>query len=298
VNGAVAGVAAAAAEARRGQLPPGGSWLLVWPSLVILAFFAAPFLLLLRVSVARSGLGATGAGGFVFENYAALASDPVFLRSMGFSLLLAAAVATVSVLLAFPFTYWITQMSRRAQVLWLVFLLTTLSLSEVLITFAWQVMLAKRIGLSNVLVWLHLLPEPISLSPNLGAVMACLVYLVMPFSALLLFPGLSRLDRRMVEAARTLGASPSHAFLTVTVPLMRQPIVACWLMSFIITIGSYVAPLVLGRSEHWTMAILINRSALEASDLPHATAMSVVFLMAAALVCGGVAAASGRRARR
>jgi putative spermidine/putrescine transport system permease protein len=278
----------------RRLLPPGASWMLFWPSLVIFVFFVLPFLLLLRVSVARPGLGAVGAGGFDLQNYIGLAFDGGFLGSVGFSLALAAGVAVVSLSISFPFTFWITRMTRRAQVAWLVFLLTTLSLSEVLITFAWQVMLAKRVGLSNLLVWLHLLPEPKSLSPNLWAVVACLVYLVIPFSVLLLFPGMSRIDPQMTEAARTMGASATRAFFTITVPLMRQPIVACFLMSFIVAIGSYVAPLVLGRPEHWTVAILISKAALSANNLPLATAMSVAFLAATALFCGIWLAATRR----
>jgi putative spermidine/putrescine transport system permease protein len=276
-------------------LPRGGSWLLIWPALVIVVFFVVPFIVLLRVSVARPGLGAVGAGGFDLQHYASLASDGGFIDSVGFSLALAAGVAVISLSLSFPFTFWITRMTRPAQVIWLVFLLTTLSLSEVLITFAWQVMLAKRIGFSNLLVWLHLLPEPTSLSPNLGAVVACLVYLVIPFSVLLLFPGMSRIDPQMAEAARTMGASPIRAFFTVTVPLMRQPIVACVLMSFIVAIGSYVAPLVLGRPEQWTVAILISKTALNSNNLPLATAMSVVFLAVTALFCGILFAVVGRR---
>jgi putative spermidine/putrescine transport system permease protein len=271
------------------------SWPLLWPLLVILIFFVVPMVLLLRVSVATPGLGATGAGGFDLQNYKGLALDVGFLDSVGFSLSLAAGVAIIALSLSFPFTYWITRMTRRAQVVWLVFLLTTLSLSEVLITFAWQVMLAKRIGLSNLLVWLHLLPEPESLSPNLGAVAACLVYLVIPFSVLLLFPGMSRIDPQLLEAARTMGASSTRAFFTVIVPLMRSPIVACFLMSFIVAIGSYVAPLVLGRPEHWTVAILISKAALSANNLPLATAMSVTFLLVTGLFCALVLALGRRR---
>jgi len=273
---------------------PGGSFLLVWPACVMALFFIVPFSLLLRTSVARPGFGALGEGGFELQNYTGLAVDGGFLGSVGFSLALAAGVAVLSLSLSFPFTYWITRMSRRAQVVWLVFLLTTLSLSEVLIAFAWQVMLAKRIGFSNLLVWLHLLPEPMSLSPNLWAVVACLVYLVIPFSVLLLFPGMSRIDPQMAEAAQMMGASPTRAFFTVIVPLMRRPIVTCLLMSFIVAIGSYVAPLVLGRPEQWTVAILISKAALDAGNLPLATAMSVAFLTATALVCGLLLAIGGR----
>ena len=72
-------------------------------------------------------------------------------------------------------------MSRRPQVAWLIFLLTTLTLSDVLIAFSWQVMLSKRVGLSKLLVAAGLMTQPDSLAPSVGAVMACLSCLVIPW---------------------------------------------------------------------------------------------------------------------
>ncbi|MDE1173604.1 MAG: ABC transporter permease [Parvibaculaceae bacterium] len=268
---------------RTGRL--GGRWVLAWPAVILGIFFVIPFLLLLRVSVAESGFGAMGNGGFTAASYLAAFQNDVFVYSVVFSVVLAAVVALISIAAGFPFTYAITRMSRRAQVCWLVFVLMTLSLSEVLITFAWQVMLAKRVGISNLLVWLGLMAEPVSLSPNLGAVLACLVYLVIPFTVLVLFPGMSRIDPQMAEAARTMGATPARTFFTIIVPIMRGPIVTCLMMSFIVGIGSYVAPMVLGRPEHWTVAILISKAATASNDMPLASAMSVLFLAVASVIC-------------
>lgn len=284
------------ARATRSVSRMGGRWVLAWPSLLLLIFFVLPFFLLLRVSVAEPGFGAMGNGGFFAGNYLSIFQDSVFVYSTSFSVVLAGVVAIIAIAVGFPFTYAITRMSRRAQVCWLVFVLMTLSLSEVLVTFAWQVMLAKRVGISNLFVWLGLMAQPVSLSPNLGAVLACLVYLVIPFTVLVLFPGMSRIDPQMPEAARTMGASPLRTFFTIIVPMMRQPIIACLMMSFIVAIGSYVAPMVLGRPEHWTVAILISKAAMASNNMPLAASMSVVFLIVASLICLGVYRLGGKRA--
>lgn len=81
---------------------------------------------------------------FVFENYARFLTG-FFGGILGFSIGLAALVAVVSVVLAFPFTYILTRMSRQAQVVWLVFLLSVLSLSEVLIGFGWSTLLSRTL---------------------------------------------------------------------------------------------------------------------------------------------------------
>ncbi len=83
--------------------------------------------------------------------------DATFLRMLGYSAVLATVVSVTVAAIGLPLTYLITRMRRRSQMVWLVGLLTTLSLSEVLVSFAWQVMLARRIGLSDLLAGLGLL---------------------------------------------------------------------------------------------------------------------------------------------
>ncbi len=133
----------------------------------------SPFVLLLRISLAPADLNGTWKPGITLAAFDSLA-DPEVLGALFNSVELAALVAIISLGLGFPLTYLITRMRSRAQVVWLVFLLVTLTLSDVLIAFSWQVMLSKRVGLSNILVVLGLRDEPASLTPSGGAVVACL----------------------------------------------------------------------------------------------------------------------------
>ncbi len=250
---------------------------LAWPALLLLSAFAVPALLLLRVGFSHHDASGLWSGGFTLQSYAQLVDRVVggaLLVSVGQAL----ACAVVCIVIGFPLTYAITLMGRRAQVAWLVLLLATLTLSEVLITFSWQVMLSKRVGLSTVFVHLGLMDGPDSLAPSEGAVVACLVYLVLPFTVLTLYPSLSRLDRDLVQAARTLGATPLRAFTSVVMPATRGPIVSAFVLAVVLSLGSYVAPIVLGPARDWTLAILITRTALGGQDLPGSVALAMLLL--------------------
>jgi len=198
---------------------------------------------------------------------------------LGFSLLLAITVAVVCVVLGLPFTYLLSRMSRKVQVVWLVALLSILSLSEVIIGFAWSTLLSRTAGISNLLVVLGIMAKPVALMPNFGAVLTGMVYQALPYTVLVLYPAVVRLDPTLTEAARTLGASPVRAFLTVVVPALRNTIIATLIMVFIFALGCYLLPQILGRPQHWTLSVLITDQAIYQSNMPFAAAMAVFLVL-------------------
>ncbi|WP_113448218.1 ABC transporter permease [Rhizobium cremeum] len=251
---------------------------LAWPFFIIVAFFGVPFLLLLRVSVARLDPAYYQGSGWSLDAMASL-FQPMVLNGLIFSLWLALTVATLSMIIAFPATWFITRMSRKAQIVWLIGLLTTLALSEVLITFSWQIILSKRVGISKVAVFLGLLDRPVSLTPSFFGVVSCLIYVVIPFNVMTLYPGLSRMDSSYMEAASTMGATPMRAFFNVLLPLMRKPIATAYLTTMVMSIGAYVAPLVLGGPANWTIGVIISEVANSAQNLPQASAIAVLLML-------------------
>lgn len=260
--------------------------LLTWPTIATLGLTVVPLCLLLRISVAPTDPAAPWAHGFSWVAYQSLI-DRDAVRSLLQSLQMAVIVAMISLILGYPLTYFITRMPRRPQVAWLIFLLATLTLSDVLIAFSWQVMLSKRVGMSKLLVAVGLMSQPDSLVPSVGAVLACLVYLVIPFTVLTLYPSLSDLEPALIEAARTMGASPLRAFTSVILPATRTPIIMAFVLAIVLTLGSYVPPIALGRPEQWPMAVLIGNAALAGHDLPRAATMSVLLLVVTVLLALG-----------
>jgi putative spermidine/putrescine transport system permease protein len=266
---------------------------LFFPALMLIVFFVVPFSTMIAVSFFKRQQGGFYTPDFVFDNYARFLST-FFGTVLGFSLMLAILVALCCVAIAFPFTYLLTKRSRKVQTLWLVGLLSVLSLSEVIIGFAWSTLFSRTAGITNLLVALGLMAEPQALLPSFGAVLTGMVYQALPYTILVLYPALVRLDPTLLEAARTLGASPVKAFFNVVTPALRNTIVATLIMVFVFALGSYLLPQILGRPRHWTLSVLITDQAIYQSNMPFAAAMAV-FLVLISLALVGLTLLVGRR---
>jgi putative spermidine/putrescine transport system permease protein len=251
---------------------------LAFPAGMLILFFVVPFGTMIAVSFFKRDPTGFYSPDFVFDNYARFLSF-FFGGVLSFSLGLAIAVAVVCVTLALPFTYLLARMSRKAQVLWLVALLSILSLSEVIIGFAWSTLFSRTAGITNLLVMIGLMEKPVALMPNFGAVLTGMAYQALPYTVLVLYPALVRLDPTLTEAARTLGASPLKAFFSVVVPALRNTLLATLIMVFIFALGSYLLPQILGRPSHWTLSVLITDQAIYQSNMPFAAAMAVFLVL-------------------
>jgi putative spermidine/putrescine transport system permease protein len=266
---------------------------LFFPAVMLVVFFVVPFSTMIAVSFFRRDPAGFYKPDFVFDNYARFLSL-FFANILGFSLMLAVLVAIVCVVIAFPFTYLLTKQSRKVQTVWLVCLLSVLSLSEVIIGFAWSTLFSRTAGITNLFVWLGLMDKPVALLPSFGAVLTGMVYQALPYTILVLYPALVRLDPTLTEAARTLGSSPVRAFLNVVLPALRNTVVATLIMVFVFALGSYLLPQLLGRPQHWTLSVHITDQAIYQSNMPFAAAMAV-FLVLISLALVGLTLLAGRR---
>ena len=267
---------------------------LAFPALMLVVFFVVPFGIMVAVSFFRRQPGGFYTTDFVLANYERFLT-PFFGGVLGFSLLLAATVAVCCVALAFPFTYFLTCRARRVQIVWLVALLSVLSLSEVIIGFAWSTLFSRTAGISNLLVAIGLMERPEAFVPGYGAVLTGMVYQALPYTILVLYPALVRLDNSFMEAALTMGASPLRAFITVVIPMLRNTIVATLIMVFVFALGSYLLPQILGRPQHWTLSVLITDQAIYQSNMPFAAAMAVFLVLISLALVGLTVMIGGRK---
>ncbi len=256
---------------------------LAYPALMLGIFFIIPFAIMVAVSFFHREPGGFYITGFELTNYRNLYTA-LFGRTLVFSLFIAGLSAVVCVSVGFPFTYFITRLHRRAQVVWLVFLLSVLSLSEVIVGFAWSLLLSRTAGLSNLLVWFGLMDKPVAWYPGFSALLFGICYLAFPYTVLVLYPPLSRLDPALPEAAQTLGASPVKTFFTVIVGSLRNAIVASFVMVFVFTLGVYLLPQILGRPRHWTLSVLITDKAIYQTNMPMAASMAIFFMFVSLLL--------------
>ncbi len=259
-----------------------GTWFLVFPTLALGVFFVVPFAIMAVVSVFHRVQGGTYEPAFELANYAHFLM-PLFLRSLGVSLLISSLSAVICVSIGFLFTYLVTQLSRSGQVLIVIFLLCVLTLSEVILGFSWSVLLSRTAGFPSYLQYLGLIERPEAWFPGLGAVLIGMIYIALPYAIFMMYPAMSRLNREIVEAAMTLGASPGRAFLTVVIPVLSPTIVTCIILVFVFTLGAYILPQMLGRPSEWTLSVLITDQAVFKANIPFAAAMAN-FLIAVCLL--------------
>jgi putative spermidine/putrescine transport system permease protein len=257
----------------------------IYPAVMLAVFFVIPFGIMLAISFFKREPGGFYIAEFDLGNYGHLMTA-LFGRVLAFSLFISAFCALICVAAGFPFTYFITRMRRRAQVVWLVILVSVLSLSAVIVAFAWSLMLSQTAGISNLFVWLGLMERPVSWSPGFWALTCGMCYIAFPYTVLVLYPPLSRLDPHLPEAAMTLGASPVRTFFSVVVGSLRSAVVATIIMVFAFTLGTYLIPQILGRPQHWTLSVLITDEAIYRSNLPLAAAMSIFFMVVSLALVG------------
>lgn len=265
-----------------GLTPP---WLGALPGLALGILFLVPFAIMLTVSVAIREPGGFYQPGFDLASYGRFLA-PFFGSILLTSVAIAAGAALICVTLALPFVVFLATMGRRAQTVILVVLLSVLSLSEVIIGFAVSTLLSRTAGIGNVLAWAGMIAEPRAYTPGLFALMTGLCYLAFPYTVLVLYPAVSRLDPDLPEAARVMGASPLRTFFTVTLPALRPAILGTLILAFVFVLGAFLLPQVLGQPRHWTLSVHITDQAVYQSNLPFAAAMAVFLLLVSLAMVG------------
>lgn len=286
---------------------PWGTWAL---GALILGLSITPFILVIAISFGQKIEGASWEWDFTFANYqrffvGALWPDEVtflHLQRLYYALYYAVIASVLAVLTAFPFTYLLTRQSRRAQSCWLVFILASLSLSEVFIVMGWDVLLSNRSGLPMLFEvsgatdwlkrtgWFEVLrewglanPRNVKFKTSEFATILTMSYLVWPYAVILLYPALSRLDPSLTEAARTMGAGPAKVMTSVILPSVKLPLIGSTLLLFVFLLGSYVTVVVFAEPAKQTTAVAVYESVRGATlDAPFGAAQAVVLLVTAA----------------
>ncbi len=280
-------------------------------SALMVVFCVVPFILVIVISFGRKVEGAAWVWDFTFENYqrffvGVLWPDEVtflYLQQLGYSFYFAIIASLLAVLTALPFTLLLTRLKRSAQAIWLVFILSSLSMSEVFIVMGWDILLSNNSGLPRLFQvtgltqwlkdvgWFQTLrdiglanPRNVKFKPSEFATILTMSYLVWPYAVILLYPALSRLDPSLSEAARTMGASRWTVTRTVTLPSIRLPLMGTTLLLFVFLLGSYVTISVFATPDKQTTAVAIY-SNIRGSNLnaPFGSAQAVILLISASI---------------
>jgi spermidine/putrescine transport system permease protein len=251
-------------------------YLLLTPGVLWLAIFFLIPLGFLGYESLQSGVFPDFKFTWEFSNFSEGISDyhEQLLRSF-----LYAGIATVACLvLAYPLVYWIAFRAGPWRNLFLLFIIAPFFVTYLVRTLAWLNILADQGPVVGILRDLHILAPDGRLLATTFAVVAGITYNFFPFMALPLYVSLEQIDPRLLEAAKDLYASPTQAFIRVTLPLSAPGIVAGTLITFIPAAGDFINAALLGTPNQAMIGNVIQAKFLEALDYPSAAALSFILM--------------------
>jgi putative spermidine/putrescine transport system permease protein len=269
-------------------------YIVVYPLGMLIVFFLIPLAMLIAFSFYHHPPGGFYEPAFTFENYVRFLTKSLYLKRLAFTVEISALTAFLCLLLGYPFTYYLTRVASKRR-FYIILVISTLWLSYIIRSYAWTVVLSKHAGISKLFAWVGLIEEARSYTPGLLAVIIGLVYVFLPFMILTLYGTLKGISREYEEASMNLGAGPWKTFVNVVVPLSKDGIISGSLLVFILALGAYVVPSILGKPQQWTMAIIIGDQATYESNVPFGASMALILMIFAIVTIWMIAKLAGTK---
>src|SRR5690606_17905958 len=188
-------------------------------------------------------------GTFSLENYQRMIDSSAYARIFRTTFVVSVVTTGICILIGYPLAYLFAQMPKRLANLCLITVLLPFWTSLLVRTYAWLVLLQRRGIVNEWGIELGLWDEPLALVHNLNGTLIGMVHIMLPFLILPVYGNMRALDRDLLKAAANLGASPTRAFWLVFFPLTLPGLLAGTLIVFILCLGFYVTPAVLGGGK-------------------------------------------------
>lgn len=217
-------------------------------------------------------------------NYARLVEQRSYIGTFKTTFLISVVVTLVCLMLGYPLAYMLAQLPRRAASLCMIGVILPFWTSVLVRTYAWLVILQRKGLVNDWLVTLGIVEEPIQLVHNFGGVIIGMSQVLLPFLVLPLYASMKSIDRDYVRAAMNLGASPTAAFWQVFFPLSVPGLVAGLVLIFVLCLGFFVTPALMGGGTVIMWAMRIEETVSLYANWGAASALGVV-LLAVTLAC-------------
>ncbi len=277
----------------RGRANWGRRLTIAIPYLWLLAFFLAPFLIVLKISFSQPVIAmppyvptwdsweaiTRHLSNLDFSNYEFLFSDPLYLNSYLNSVRIAGISTLITLLIGYPVAYGIARSSPNWRATLLMLVILPFWTSFLIRVYAWIGILKTEGVLNTFLLWTGIISEPLIIHFTPTAVYIGIVYSYLPFMILPLYASLEKLDLSLLEAASDLGASPLTAFWRITLPLSLPGVAAGCFLVFIPAVGEFVIPELLGGSSTQMIGRTLWSEFFQNRDWPIASAVAVLLLL-------------------
>ena len=214
------------------------------------------------------------------QNYRTLLANPLYVSVLLRTLRIAASVTACSLLLGYPLAYYLSFHARRRKELLYQLVIVPLWVSYLVRGYAWKTILGSEGVLNGLLRYLHLTREPVSfLLYSPFAVVLVLTHIYTPFVFLPIYAALEHIPRPLIEASQDLGAGPRATFIRVILPLSMPGLLAGATFAFVLSLGDFLAPLLVGGPSGTMIANIVQSLFGAAYNWPLGAAISVCILL-------------------
>ena len=244
-------------------------WLPALPALVLLfAFFLFPVVRMLGFSLEAGSL----------DWYAKALGEQLYLRVFWNTFEIALIVTAACLVLGYPLGFLIATTTPGWATLGFVFVLLPLWTSVLVRTYAWMVLLGRNGVFNRWLIEAGIVSDPLPLLHNFTGVLIGMVHVLLPYMVLPVYGAVRRVDPALVAAAEGLGASNWRIFWRIWVPLTLPGIFAGSVIVFVLSLGFFITPALLGGGKVMMVAVLIEQEVHQTLNWPMAAALSAVLL--------------------
>jgi putative spermidine/putrescine transport system permease protein len=248
--------------------------LLLLPAMVVLlAFFVYPLLGIADRSVYKPRVG------YTLDYYAQIWRVPIYLTVIWRTFQISALVTLLCLALGYPLAYLLATLRPRVARLLMIVVILPFFTSIIVRTYAWMVLLGRNGVVNQYLTWLGLTEAPLPLLYNKGGVLIGMTYVLLPYMVLTVYSVMRGIDPAFIRAAHSLGASHWQAFRKVFLPLSLPGIAGGTLLVFILSLGFFITPALMGGPADVMIAMLIEREVEFTLNWSFASALAVILLV-------------------
>ena len=203
----------------------------------------------------------------------------IFLRSFRLALI----TVFFTLLVCYPAALWISNLNIKLRNFFIFLITLPFFASLVVRLFAWMIILKPSGILNQFLISLNIIDEPLQMIFTEGAVIVGMVYVLIPFMFLPLYASIEKIDQKLIEASKDLGANKFITFYKITLPLSLPGIIGGSILVFIPSLGNFIVPDLLGGAKVMMIGNLIEQSFIVGRNWPFGSALSMI-LMATVLI--------------
>jgi ABC-type spermidine/putrescine transport system permease subunit I len=221
------------------------------------------------------------AGDLSWVNYDRIFQGQLYIKTFIVTLKISFIVLFFCILLGYPLCYWLSQLPDRIAGILMVFVLLPFWTSVLVRTYAWLVILQRNGIINDTLISIGWIDEPLQLAHNLTGTVIGMVHILLPFFILPLFASMRSIDTNFIRAAISLGSTPRGAFWRIFFIMSLPGFFAGTVLVFILALGTYVTPALLGGGKIQMLAQRIDSTIMLYSNWGAASALGVVLLILA-----------------